>query len=292
MRPTEQIIWLIESRLSENPTLDDLAAETGFSRFYISRLFADETGRPFGAYVRGRRLSEAAKQLLGGAPDILSVALDAGYGSHEAFTRAFRDLFGISPEEMRERGKACPIHLVEPLRMNATHSIQLDPPTLTTLPATTYVGLPRTYATAELGGIPKQWEEFQQHLAGLDPLTVTEAYGLVRNASPNGEDVEYVCAVQANLGLEPVGELSELKLPRMRVAKFAHRGHIAGIKATTRAVFEQALPKAGLRAPGPIDLIEHYGKDFDPRSGYGTVGLWVSVLDSGPSRDHRSGDVG
>jgi AraC family transcriptional regulator len=277
MKPTELIIWLIESRLSENPKLDDIAAETGFSRFYISRLFADETGVPFAAYVRGRRLSEAAKQLLGGAPDILSVALGAGYGSHEAFTRAFREQFGVAPEELRERGRLSPIRFVEPLRMTSPQTIELDPPHVETLPARTYVGLSRTYGAAELGGIPEQWEQFQRHLAGLDPAKVGAAYGIVRNASRNGEDVEYICSIPAGLGLEAGGELIEMKLPDMRVAKFAHRGHIAGIKATTRAVFEDGLPKAGLRAVGPIDMIEHYGSDFDPRSGYGTVGLWISV---------------
>ena len=280
MKPTEQIIWLIESRLGENPRLDDIAAETGFSRFYISRLFADETGMPFAAYVRGRRLSEAAKELLGGAPDILSVALGAGYGSHEAFTRAFRDQFGISPEEMRQRGLLSPIRFVEPLRMNATQPIALDEPQLETLPAATYVGLSRTYEATGLGGIPEQWEQFQQqHLAGLTRDKIPSAYGLVRNAASNGEDLEYICAIPAGLGLEPGNGLVELKLPAMRVAKFAHRGHIAGIKATTRAIFEDGLPKAGLRASGPFDLIEHYGADFDPRSGFGTVGLWISVTD-------------
>jgi AraC family transcriptional regulator len=277
MKPTEQIIWLIESRLSENPRLDDIASETGYSRFYISRLFADETGLPFAAYVRGRRLSEAAKQLLGGAHDILSVALGAGYGSHEAFTRAFREQFGVSPEEMRERGRLSPIRFVEPLRMTATQIVPLDPPQIETLPAGSYVGLSRTYAATELGGIPEQWEQFQRHLAGLDQNKVLAAYGLVRNASRNGEDVEYICSIPSGLGLEPGGGLIEMKLPALRIAKFTHRGHIAGIKATTRAAFEEGLPKAGVRATGPIDMIEHYGPDFDPRSGYGVVGLWISV---------------
>jgi len=40
-------------------------------------------------YVRGRQLTEAARCLASGAPDILAIALEAGYGSHEAFTRAF-----------------------------------------------------------------------------------------------------------------------------------------------------------------------------------------------------------
>lgn len=55
-------------------------------------------------YVRGRRLTEAAKALSRGAPDIFSVALDAGYGSHEAFTRAFPDEFGVTPETIRTQG--------------------------------------------------------------------------------------------------------------------------------------------------------------------------------------------
>jgi AraC family transcriptional regulator len=44
---------------------------------------------------------EAARQLCNGAPDILTIALNAGYGSHEAFTRAFRDQFGLTPEQAR-----------------------------------------------------------------------------------------------------------------------------------------------------------------------------------------------
>ena len=277
MRPIEQAIWLIESRLQDAPTLDDIARDTGLSRFYISRLFAEETGTTFAAYVRARRLSEAAKVLLAGAPTILDVALGAGYGSHEAFTRAFKAQFGITPEALRMRGLQQPLRLKEPLRMNTPQRVPLDAPAIETLPAADYVGLARTYAMTELGGIPGQWEVFQHHLAGLDRTSVGTAYGIVRNAAPNGEEVEYVCAVDAGAGV-PVGNgLVPLSLPELTVAKFAHKGHISGIKATTRAVFEEALPAAGLRPLGPVDLIERYGPDFDPRSGFGTVGLWIPV---------------
>jgi AraC family transcriptional regulator len=279
MKPTEHAIWLIESRLRENPRLDDIAAETGFSRYYLSRLFAEQTGKSFASYVRGRRLSEAAKELLSGAPDILSVAIGAGYGSHEAFTRAFSDHFSMTPEEMRKRGAEQPIRFMEPLRMKAAPTMSIDPPAIETLPTGTYVGLARTYEVSQLGGIPDQWAEFQRHLAGLDPDRVGAAYGIVRNAAPNGEDVEYVCAIPAGRGLNAESGLIEFSLPEMTVAKFAHKGHIAGIKATTGAIFEQALPAAGLKPVGPVDLIEVYGRDFDPRSGFGTVGLWVHVED-------------
>src|SRR5688572_21748632 len=91
-----QILWLIESRFRSDLLLDDLAVETNLSRFQVSRLFSLETGTTLTSFVRGRRLSEAAKALADGAPDIISVALDAGYSSHEAFTRAFRAQFGVT----------------------------------------------------------------------------------------------------------------------------------------------------------------------------------------------------
>ncbi len=70
---------------------------------FIVRAFAGMVGQPVLAYARGRRLSEAAHLIAGGAPDILQVALAIGYGSHEAFTRAFRDQFGLTPEEARAK---------------------------------------------------------------------------------------------------------------------------------------------------------------------------------------------
>jgi len=55
-------------------------------------------------YVRARRLTEAARALVSGAPGILAAALDARYGSHEAFTRAFGEQFDLTPEAIRKQG--------------------------------------------------------------------------------------------------------------------------------------------------------------------------------------------
>lgn len=222
MRPVEHAIWLIESRLGEKPSLDDIARETGLSRYYICRVFAEETGTTLAAYVRSRRLAEAAKALLGGAPSILDVALVAGYGSHEAFTRAFRAEFGCTPEEVRARGQEAPLRLKEPLRMKTARQVPLDPLRLQTLPATRCVGLARTYTMTQLGAIPQQWEAFQrQHLSRIDRAKVPAAYGIVHHAARDGENVQCLCALPAGSGLmpddAPGGELVELALPEVRV---------------------------------------------------------------------------
>src|SRR5437868_15472713 len=101
MNPAQKALWYIESHLAGALTLDEIAAIGGVTRFHMVRAFAAATGLSVMRYVRVRRLTEAARALAGGAPDILALALDADYGSHEAFTRAFREHFGLTPEAVR-----------------------------------------------------------------------------------------------------------------------------------------------------------------------------------------------
>lgn len=119
MNPVQKAIWLIESRLRDPITLDEIACQAGVSPFHLTRAFAAITGYPLIRYVRARRLSQAAKALAKGAPDILAVALDSGYGSHEAFTRAFRDQFNLTPEQIRDEGCVADVTLVEPIAVDS-----------------------------------------------------------------------------------------------------------------------------------------------------------------------------
>src|SRR6266536_1072162 len=128
MNPAQRALWYIESHLAEPVTLDEIAAISGVSRFHIVRAFAAATGLPVMRYVRARRLSEAARSLANGAPDILSLALEADYGSHEAFTRAFRDHFGVTPEMVRATTCLHKLKLQEPIVMDSTLLDHLKPP--------------------------------------------------------------------------------------------------------------------------------------------------------------------
>src|SRR3954469_10157303 len=128
MNPAQKALWFIESHLADPLTLDDVAAIAGISRFHMVRAFDAATGLPVMRYVRARRLSEAARALANGAPDILTLALAADYGSHEAFTRAFRDQFGTTPEAVRAAQCTGHLRLQEPILMDSTISDKLASP--------------------------------------------------------------------------------------------------------------------------------------------------------------------
>ncbi len=128
MDPVGKALWFVESHFASDITLQDIASVGGVSRFHMSRAFGTATGHSIMRYVRGRRMTEAARSLSNGAPDILAVALEAGYGSHEAFTRAFRDQFGLTPEMVRAQRHLDNLDLVEPMKMDETFIADLEPP--------------------------------------------------------------------------------------------------------------------------------------------------------------------
>jgi AraC family transcriptional regulator len=95
----------IAAHLRANPgdhvDLRQLAGLAGFSPYHFHRVFRAVFGEPLGAYVRRERLQRAAAALRTGTQDVTAIALDAGYDSPSAFTRAFSDHFGLAPTEFR-----------------------------------------------------------------------------------------------------------------------------------------------------------------------------------------------
>src|SRR5260370_39315049 len=163
MNPAQNALWYIESHLADELTLDQIAGVGGISRFHMVRAFAAATGLSVMRYVRARRDSEAARALAGGAPDILTLSLDADYGSHEAFTRAFRDHFGMTPEAVRNSTCLDNLRLQEPIVMDSTVIDNLQAPRFQTGKAFLVAGIGERY-TWDSGGpaIPAHWHPFHQ----------------------------------------------------------------------------------------------------------------------------------
>lgn len=105
---TKKILAYMEAHLDEELSSEKIAKELGYSRFYAARAFKNDTGVTLYKYIQGRRLDEAARKLASTKRPIVEIALEAGYGSQQAFTQAFRDTHCCTPQEYRRRGVFTP----------------------------------------------------------------------------------------------------------------------------------------------------------------------------------------
>lgn len=96
-------IAYIEAHLTESLDVHDVAAQAYVSAFHFQRMFTAMCGMPLGEYIRHRRLTEAAQDLLQGAK-VIDTAMKYGYDSPDSFSRAFRRFHGLLPSQAGKPG--------------------------------------------------------------------------------------------------------------------------------------------------------------------------------------------
>ncbi|MEI7833773.1 MAG: AraC family transcriptional regulator, partial [bacterium] len=95
----ERMRLYIQTHLQEPVTASDVAEAAGYSKYHAARLFKEEMGLSPFEYIRRERLLHSAHTLRNGNHRVLDVALDYVFDSHEGFTRAFSNAFGITPKK-------------------------------------------------------------------------------------------------------------------------------------------------------------------------------------------------
>ena len=223
-------------------------------------------------------MSDAARALASGAPHILTVALDAGYNSHEAFTRAFRDRFDETPETVRDRGSLDGLALIDPLKLGPPADIGLEPPRFIDSPLTRVVGLSELRSFDTIITIPGQWERFMERWYDAVPDQVEAMpIGVYRPADDDGRFL-YMCATEVRRFGEHPAALQRLEIPARQYAVFEHRGHVATIFETYASIWNSAMPATG-RTVANAPVIERHNSTFAPGTGEGGLTLWIPLAD-------------
>jgi len=101
-RLVDEIDERIKRHNNEALTLKSLSKKLGYSEFHITRKFKDISGMFLGDYIRARKLAFALLEVRDTKDKLLDIAVKYGFGSHEAFTRSFKMVYGITPQKYRQ----------------------------------------------------------------------------------------------------------------------------------------------------------------------------------------------
>ncbi|WP_041669316.1 helix-turn-helix transcriptional regulator [Acetobacterium woodii] len=98
----ETMVDWVEENLEADPTLEEMSNFVGYSPCYCSTKFHEHVGISFKDYLQKRQLSMAAMALQKTKNRIIDIAMQYGFSSHEAFTRAFVRVYGYTPFQYRK----------------------------------------------------------------------------------------------------------------------------------------------------------------------------------------------
>ena|GEM_PF-1870995 len=253
----------LEARLAGAVDLGQAARRAGFSRWHFMRVFHAVVGLPVAEYVRGRRLSRAAEALAGGRP-VLAAALDWGYDSQAAFTRAFARAFGVTPAAYARRVRAGEAALPVLLRAEPRIPFPFGPPPAPRVeerPGFRAVGLGTRAPTRRYQSfvdVPAFWDDWLRHerwraIAGA--LPGRPHYGLIR-AYASGE-IEYVIALEVAPGTAAPRGFRALEVPAATYAVFTATGE------ATHTAQSLALGAFGIWLPASKERLRPDGWEFE-----------------------------
>ena len=279
------LVDLVEERLTEELDVGGLARTLGTTDYHLRRMFSSLAGMPLSEYVRRRRMTVAAADVVRGRDDLLSIAVRYGYGSTEAFGRAFRAVHGTGPGDVRRDGG--PLRTQPQLRFRLT--VEGNTPMDTRIadrPAFRLAGHAARVPLIHQGVNP----HIQQHIAALpqdEParlkaLNDTEPAGLLAvsdDLDPDraeGSELTYLHGVAVS-GDTPVPDgLDIIEVPAGRWAVFRTAGpYPQALQEAWAATATEWFPSNPWRLrPGPeiVAVLEH-ANDFTTA----TCELWLPV---------------
>jgi AraC family transcriptional regulator len=260
----ERTLARIGARLDEALDLGALARDAALSPFHFHRVFRGMVGETPLEMHRRLRLERAASQLLAGDASVTTIAFDAGYETHEAFTRAFRQAYGTSPSAFRQSGDARPCSQASPAHLAARSGIHYSP---TASPVTirmiqgdsamnvTIEDMPelRVAAVRHVGPYNRISEAFERLGAIAGPAGLLQEKGMMLAIFYDDPETTPASQLQSDAGITFAGGgrlpegVVERRLPGGRYARTTHQGPYATLGDTWSRLMGEWLPKSGER---------------------------------------------
>ncbi|MFJ2263140.1 GyrI-like domain-containing protein [Streptomyces sp. NPDC087844] len=283
----------IESRLDQPIEVTELARIAMTSEYHFRRLFSALAGLPLSEYIRRRRLTVAGAEVLARERTLLEIAVRYGYGSGEAFARAFRAVHGVGPGEARRTGTALTSQprLSFRLVIEGSSSMRyriVQREAFQVVGKKIRVPLVHEGMNPEIANFirsltPETMRRIaaQSDLSDLSALSDQEPRGIVGvsdNLDPSraeGTELDYYHAVVTGTGTTPPEDLDTLTVPPGAWAVFESSGPFPlALQHMWRDVFTQWFPSNPYQSrPGPEILRTHLSPDATEAD----AELWIPV---------------
>jgi AraC family transcriptional regulator len=276
------IVHQISTHALEELTVQSVAEGVGLSRWQVQRTFLALTGMSLSKHLRQFKLSVAAKQLVNTQQGILDIALDTGFGSQEAFARAFKSHFGLTPGQYRKRGLvddvSFQLFIPQDKQWSKAMNIKIE-----TKPAMRLIGLCAYFNGHGMENannfeiIPALWEQFNAE-TGAQPHAITTYYGFIYESDDvaRGQLRYLACYDEKDGNIELSAPIRE-QVAQQQYAILPHHGLLQNIGETLDAFYGQWLPESDYRMDGNMN-IEVYDERFNPMSKDSYFETWVPVV--------------
>ncbi len=269
----------VERHLKEEIAVADMADAAGYSLYHFCRVFNGLVHHTPYDYLMRRRLSQSARSLLETNWQIIDIAFEYQFNSHETYSRAFKRMFGVPPSHYRARHSepsAPPDRRLWMPRLTLAylrHINQSDglKPTLIEKDTLHLIGLMSLIQDKDTATISQLWQILGQaliHLEDGDLSPCHEHYGVTWHPSAERRDTcFYLAAIEASFPADQVySSLVAKTLPPLTYARFEHRGPRSALDLTRGYIYHTWLPQSDV-ALAPLEMemeIEYHGRDAPP----------------------------
>ena len=279
-----RLVALVEDHLTDDLDLASVASKLGTTEYHLRRMFSSLAGMPLSEYVRRRRMTVAVADILGEG-DLLGIAVRYGYGSTDAFGRAFRSVHGASPGDIRRDGGPLRTQPQIRFRLTVEGNITMDT-RITDRPGFQLIGhsarVPlihegiNPHIQAHITSLPIEEHARLKELSNTEPAGLLQVSADVDPDYTEGSELTYLHGVAVTDDTLAPDDLDAIKVPAGTWAVFRTEGdYPAALQSAWAATATEWFPSNPWQLrPGPsiVSLLDR-ADDFTTA----TCELWLPV---------------
>lgn len=279
-RQMQKALDFIEARLKHHIELEDIADVANFSMFHFHRMFYSIVGFTPKSYIRQRRMSLAARELIFTKKSIVEIALCYQFDSQAAFTRAFKKQFGITPGKLRRSKSPFSFVASVNLKDKLAKGVNEMEVKIIEKEAMKVIGMD-VVTTQKNNKIPQLWDNFNKRFHEIENIAVKNAclgvcpYVEMQDFNEDSEFRYIAGAIVKDFSKVPDGMVT-YDMPAQKYAVVTHKGTLDKLQETYQYIYAEWLKNSEFEFC-PSAEFEWYDERFKFGSEDSELDLYIPI---------------